>query len=210
MNSTAHLLKGNPPTWKRLHMPENAFNKWVSIRDNWREVYPLCTSVNTRTLTVIDRKNGIKTQFRKFASRWLDLLYFQEETTSTDRLIFRVKLHKKGITRRGKIKAAPQPHLIPMPNGKFHVMVSNLSERTRTRLHPLANYILVCWNIGDNNPGKPENYKSRMISTKARFILDAGMKNSGKRLWLMARYVNASNDEMSSPWCTPRTVMVPW
>ena len=136
--ATALAAGGPPPTYERLGLTVDEYNQWDTFAGDWKTVFPLYVDLNTRTKTITDQKNAIKSAFMAFASTLLDRMNTSVNLTLADRNTFRLKARSKGA-RKGAIDDIPFGMLQPVGPASVRVRVRMSTEPKRSRMNPLAN-----------------------------------------------------------------------
>ena len=62
--------------------------------------------------------------------------------------------------------------------------------------------------FSNRNDLNPDNFPKKELSSRAKFILPVGEQNAGKRLHLVARWVNTSKPKQEGPWTDALSVTI--
>jgi hypothetical protein len=95
--------------------------------------------------------------------------------------------------------------------GDIEVRCRATTDQTRASMHPDANvvdyrYIMVV--SGAVSPSDPEDCPKGDSQPKAKFVLRAGAKNSGKRFYGFFRWLNNRRPRQEGPWSDAQSVVI--
>ena len=78
-------------------------------------------------------------------------------------------------------------------------------------MHPAANLIEFRFTIlepGDIPPTDENDYPKKEVSSRAKFTLALGLKNTGKKFWGIFRWVNVRKPRTAGHWTEPISVVI--
>ena len=94
---------------------------------------------------------------------------------------------------------------------EIEVRCQTTKDATRYSMHPAANLIEYRFAIvepGDIPPVDAEDYPKKDVSSRAKFILKLGTKNTGKRFYGLFRWVNTHRPKQEGPWTEAISVVI--
>jgi hypothetical protein len=114
---------------------------------------------------------------------------------------------------------SPHPVITDIPYVKLkaiggaEIEVRCRTERDRTLASMLkaashVEYRYTMLEVGDIPPADAEDYPKKDVSSRAKFILKLGTKNTGKRFFGVFRWVNAHRPKQEGPWTEPISVVI--
>ena len=198
--TTAALLNGTPPTWRRLGLSEEEKNKWVGFMNRWDELYPKYTDLTKRTSVITAEKNSTRIEFIKSASPLLRRMA-AHNPTQADRAAFNLRAKKHPYTRRGKIEDIPSAHIETLGSGRLRFRVRRENQEGRRGKHPLADVLEIRYCLSAERKTHvalaectETNYK-----TKTYFTLQLPEETAGKWGYFYLRWSNLRKEENSGP-----------
>lgn len=207
-NTTKVLETGSPNGAIRLGLSSAEFDQWKDYRDEWLDIYPQYTNLAKRTTTITNQKNHLKKEFTLFAKKPLDKISGSENLTTGDRATFNLPERDRTLTRRGAIIDIPMGEVKGTGGGGLKIRTRRETEAGRCAKHKLADAIEFKYIIYDSmpedfftNPPTPDDCPNNILSKKAVWHMNVGMKYQGKRIIGFFRWVNISNPTNNSGWC---------
>lgn len=169
---------------------------------SWNSTYPQSKDANTRTRTITNNKDTLRTQIEALLrSIFADIP--QSFLTSADRTTLNLRARDTTPTHHHTpIVDIPVLSMKPLGQGDFTFHVSRSHDATRDSKYPGAEiemrYQILA--LGAPSPAHIDDMASTYISTKAIFVFHAGTGNTGKILWAAVRWIVISDPALNSPW----------
>lgn len=167
----------------------------------WNITYPRSKDANTRTQTITNDKDTLRTQIEALLrSVFSDIP--QSFLTTADRTTLNLRARDTTPTHHHTpITDIPVLSMKPLGQGDFTFHVSRTHDATRDSKYPGAE-IEVRYQVLalDARPTHIDDMTNSFISTKAIFVFHAGTQNTGKILWAAVRWIIISDPSLNSPW----------
>ncbi|MCF8258939.1 MAG: hypothetical protein K9J06_15395 [Flavobacteriales bacterium] len=218
-NTVKWLFEGTPPNGERLGLSEEQMMHWRSYAQHWKMLYHQSVDDSKSTPVIRKDRDIAWKKFVKFAQPVVNLIAASPALTVRDRSTFHIDPPPKRGRRRGRMRDVP---MVGMRNGDGASLriVCKLMDGGRPRMHPLADLIEMRYvlqtptGIKDGAlqwpalPKSPNECPLVVLSSHAKFLVEVGMKNSGKLLCAYFRYINASDRDKNGPWSTLQVIVV--
>ena len=204
-----------PPTGAaRLGLTTSEADDWHAYRQQWDILYGKYGNPATRTSTITEDKNNLKTNFAGFARPLLKRIEVSDNLTTDDRSTFNLPEPDTTPTARGPILEVPNGNFKGLGGSKLEVRAKTSTDASRASLHPLADaveikYILIDQRGTEPTPPvpsppdegfTPDTFPYSQISSKALFVLSLPSAHQGKRIVAALRWLNITNAANNSGW----------
>jgi len=188
----------------------------VNILTGHRSVFePLYTTAQNKT---IRNRSDVLAHRSERKSYEKQIRIFVKSYLMFNPLVTDEKRMEMGLTIRDT-EPSPHPAITDVPivglkglgGGDIEVRCRTTTDQTRTSMHPDANvvdyrYIMV--ESGGVPPSDPEDCPRADSQPKAKFVLRAGAKNSGKRFYGFFRWLNNRRPRQEGPWSNVQIVVI--
>jgi hypothetical protein len=204
-----NIVVANKTVWG---IPDPAVNALVDHRSAYEPLY--YKSQNKQSRTSVDvlahrqTRESYEKDIRVFAKAYL---MFNPLVSDVERTRMALTIPDREPSPRPKINDIPVVGLEPKGGGSIDVRCRTETDQTRDSMHPAADVIecrYVFVPVGEMPPKGPDQCTEVMTSTKAHFIIQAGMGNVGKRLYGFFRWANQTNPQNNGPWTNDQTVVI--
>ena len=140
--------------------------------------------------------------FRKDFNPLLNLAAASPKATTTDAEIFNFTIGRAKQKRQVvEIKTSIHTLITPIVGGNL-ILRNRTDTSSKTDRIPLelgANSVQVVYTI-DKVLEKLTDAAKMVISTKAKFVIETGVENTGKKLFGYSRWYNTKHPHLSGPW----------
>jgi len=120
---------------------------------------------------------------------------------------------------RRDMSPSPHPDITDVPfvklaatsGGDIEVRVRVTEDTKMASMHPAANLIelrFVILEPGDIPPSDENDYTKKEVSSRAKFTLALGLKNTGKKFFGIFRWVNVRKPRTAGHWTEPISVII--
>jgi hypothetical protein len=225
------LKKYIPANAVRLQINPARVNLFLSLMgdkttpDTYEYFFQLwCDKGGTRTTVIVKElltsEKKIKNLLREIFNDIPSSLWDTE-----DRVFFR---RKTGLPHKVTVHTTPiqdkcNSVIIPLGGGAVKITCKSDHENPRASLPPMANAVEIAYKLGiprfttEDTPTtkvgtrirsqiiNPEDHTTKVVVTKAKFMLQFGLENAGKDLHVFVRWVNTRRPLLAGPWTGPRT-----
>lgn len=191
----------------RLKVTATPISKLLALHTQWKDIYPKSQDGNTRTSTVIGKKNTL----RKEITALLRQVYrdIPDSTlTTTDRSTLSLKARKKKNAARPAIKERLHLSLRVEDASVIKITCRRPTDEDRPSRHKHSDAIELKWAIGVEGPTSSGDCPNTEIFTRSinRFRLSQSL--AGQRFWCFARWKNIRDDNKSGTWSRRKTAII--
>ena len=219
INNTDSFLAANDPSgqpnWKRLGLKNANNTEWNTKRVLWRDtLYPKYSNPDQKTSTVVKDVQQFIKDFSTFASPLLNIIAASPDGTAQDEEIFNLilmKNRKKPTHSTTPIEEQVYGTLTGIGGGSVKCAFRTEHDTKRPSLAEGADSVEIAYSIiaaGQAPPANPDEAEETFISSKASFVLETGAENSGKKLYLFARWFVVKNDALAGPYSQVMSVLI--
>ena len=210
VNNTADdvQLTAIPTVQTRFNWTDDEATAWGDARKKWKlDLYPKYT--NTITSSPVAKSN-VKTFIEDFHvtnNNLLDRAASSTGSTSDDEALYNfVKVRAKPTHQTEKIKTKVITTLEPLGGGDMQARCRTVAGTGRPFIpRDLgADSVQYAYSVG-KIPADENDGTSKVVSTKAMFVIPLGTGASEERLYSFWRWYNTKNPELSGPWCKMMT-----
>jgi hypothetical protein len=187
----------------------------TALTDRQTEFEPLYTTAQNKTTRnradVLAFRQSRKIYEKEIRALAKSYLMFNHLVTDEDRMDMGLTIRDTEPSPHPAITDVPIIGLKGLGGGDIEVRCRVETDQTRPSMHPDANvvdyrYIMV--ESGDVPPADPEDCPKADSQPKAKFVLRAGAKNSGKRFYGFFRWLNNRRPRQEGPWSNPISVVI--
>jgi len=193
-------------------IPDSAIAPLLALQAEYEPLYWKIQDKRTRTSADVTAHRDCK---KRYTAAWRA---FHKERVAGNSLIPKSELSIL-VGKERDPELSPGPVITDIPvvalraqgGAEIEVRCQTTRDATRYSMHPAAkliDYRFVMLQPGDIPPEDPEDYPKKDISSRAKFIVKAGAKNSGKRFYAVFRWVNPSRPKQEGPWSEAITVVI--
>ncbi|MFH1230581.1 MAG: hypothetical protein V1709_03700 [Planctomycetota bacterium] len=193
-------------------IPAPAVAALVARRAEYEPLYHKSQDKNTRTRADVathrDKRKIYEKELREFHNEWITN---NSGIPDEQKLILGGRVRDTEPSPGSPITDVPIVGLNGLGGGDIEVRCRVTTDQTRASMHPDANavdYRYVTVESGDVPPSDPEDCPKADSQPKAKFVLRAGAKNSGKRFYGFFRWLNNRRPRQEGPWSNPISVVV--
>jgi len=204
-----NLVVTNAPGWG---IPAPDVAALVARRASFEPLYTTAQNKTTRTRADVlahrQSRDLYEKEIRAFAKSYL---MFNPLVTDEDRIDMGLTVRDTEPSPSQPITDVPIIGLKGLGGGDIEVRCRVTTDRTMCSMHPDANvvdYRYVTVESGDVPPSDPEDCPKADSQPKAKFVLRAGAKNSGKRFYGFFRWLNNRRPRQEGPWSNAQTVVI--
>jgi len=193
-------------------LPAGRVTALSARRAEYEPLYLKVQDRNTRTRADVaahrDKRTIYEKELREFHDEWIAN---NSAIPAEQKLILGGRVRDIAPSPGAPITDVPYVKLSGLGGGDIEVRCKVTEDRTMPSMHPDANvvefrYILL--ETGDVPPSDPEDCPKGDSSTKAKFVIKAGAKNEGKRLWGFFRWLNNRRPRQEGSWTNAISVIV--
>jgi len=183
----------------------------VAERAIYEPLYQKVQIKNTRTKAdVAAHKLGAERYLeilRRFWNKWIE----DGDMPTEEKLFLGGELLDTEPSPGPVITDTPYLAVRTAGRGKVEVRAQTTEDATRASMPAFAKLVecrYVILEQGDIPPDHPDNFPKKELSSRAKFILPVGEQNAGKRLHLVARWVNTAKPKQEGPWTDALSVTI--
>jgi len=191
----------------RLKVSATPIGKLLTLHTQWKDIYPKSRNGNTRTVTIIGKKNTL----RKEITALLRQVYSDipdSTLTTSDRSTLTLKARKKKNAARPAIKERLHLSLRVEDGSVIKITCRRPTDEDRPSRHKHSDAIEIKWALGAEGPTSPGDCPNTEIFTRSinRFRLSQSL--AGQRFWCFARWKNIRDDNKSGTWSRRKTAII--
>jgi len=203
-----NIVVVNGPIWL---IPSTAVDELVAERAIYEPLYLKSQNKNTRTRADVAAHKLAAERYlkilRRFWNKWIE----DGDMPTEGKLLLGGDLLDTEPSPGSPITDVPIVGLKGLGGGDIEVRCRVTTDQTRASMHPDANvvdyrYIMVA--SGTVPPADPEDCPKGDSQPKAKFVLRAGAKNSGKRFYGFFRWLNNRRPRQEGPWSDAQSVVI--
>jgi hypothetical protein len=174
--------------------------KWFTGDADNPGAYELHTNPATKGKTSRLAVLRIMAGFRKLFNPFLNRMSGSANITPNDRLIFKIAppvttYHKNKTQIKDEIYAL----IKATGSGNINIMCRTEHEASRGSLPDDSDGVEVVWSLG-TPPETAHNAQFKLYFSKSKFTINAGLDNSGKKIYLYVRWINSKHPEIAGNW----------
>ena len=190
----------------------DALTVLTDLQTEFELLYDIIQDKKNRTSGEVAAYRDCKKRFlkawRAFHKEWV---VNNSKIPVEDKVILVGKERDTEPTPRPKIATVPIVGLRAIGGGSIEVRCRVTTDQTRFSMHPAADVIECKFTlvpIGEVPPDNWDDCPKTQVSKKARFIIPAGAKGIGQRLYGFFRWANLSNPQNNGDWSNAITVAI--
>jgi hypothetical protein len=192
------------PNYIRLGMLDTEMNAWTGFKNQWNSLYILYSDKEeSRTTAVKNKLRGVQNSFASFAQTLLVMMAGIRTVTDDDAAVLNIVIHRAHPSHRvTPITDVPLFGMFPIGGGevKFVVRSANDTKRASKILGADVEIRYAAIFIDEVPPKKVDDLFHSYISSKAIFLLNIGVYDSQKTLYVALRWVDVKNPSRNGPW----------
>jgi len=210
LNNTADYLSVTPPglaiNYVRLGVTDAQYNTWQNYRAAANALYPKYSDKKeSRTTAIKDKLRKVIKDFTLFSRDPLNMIAGVTTSTIDDLEVFHIRAKDLRDSEPSPIHSTNAPVIGLLNKGGAQIDFRTRSTTDQTRASMLRNYqIEVRWWVMEQSAAAPTDPDmagfNERLSTKAHFILTAGMENLGKKFYCYARWKHLHTADFDGPW----------
>lgn len=193
-------------------IPDGAIAPLLALQAEYEPLYWKIQDKRARTSGDVTAHNDCR---ERYTAAWRK---FHKERVAGNSLIPKSELSIL-VGKERDTEPSPGPVITDIPvvalraigGGEVNVGCKATKDQTRYSMHPAANLVEYRFAIvepGDIPPADAEDYPKKDVSSRAKFILKLGTKNTGKRFYGLFRWVNAHRPKQEGPWTEATSVVI--
>jgi hypothetical protein len=199
-------------TWQRLGLTTTENDDAGAYLDQWTKpdqtgAYDLHSNPETKNKSTRLKVVNIMEGFSAFFGPLLVRMSGSANITSDDQLVLNIAPTNPS-RRRPKEKIKDTVYLDAKALGEGDVrFTSRTTKDSKRASRPKGTTAVeVAYSMAVTPPLNAEDGTTFISSTHAAFTYSFGAANSGKKLYVFARWINAKYPELAGPWCNMITV----
>ena len=207
--SYLELVVANKLAWG---IPDTAIDPLLDLQTEYVPLYETVQDKKNRTGADVaahrDCRKRYQTALRAFHKEWV---VNNSKISVADKVILVGKERDTEPSPGPVITDIPVVALRAQGGAEIEVRVQTTRDATRYSMHPAANLIEYRFAIvepGDIPPVDAEDYPKKDVSSRAKFIVKLGTKNTGKRFYGLFRWVNTKRPKQEGPWSEATSVVI--
>ena len=193
-------------------IPDAAVDELVAERAVYEPLYHKAQNKNTRTRADVAAHKLAAERYlkklRRFWNKWIE----DGDMPTEEKLLLGGERLDTEQSPGPVITEGPHLRVRTLTGGDIEVKAYSTTDQTKASIPKFAkriDYAYAIYETEDIPPADPEDYPKRGDSSRAKFIIRAGAKNAGKRLYLISRWVNPSKPKQEGPWTKPISIVIP-
>jgi len=203
-NSDDHLLsnRGGTQVYVLLGLTITNANDWHNKRLFWRDtLYPKYSNADTRTTTVIKNVRDFIKDFRTLANPLLNICAASPNAIQQDATVLNFKIGRKTPTRPTEPISAPMfIKITSKGQGEMRARCRTDEDATRASIPATATSVELRYKVGSPEPQSVNECNSIKVSTRALFNFNVDADESGKKIYLFARWIDNTNEARAGAW----------
>ena len=193
-------------------IPPADVTAFTASRTAYEPVYHKSQDKGHRTQQDVSKHRQLRKVYQKeievFVNAWL-----RYNAAVTDDEMDGMKIPRRDF------EPSPHPEIDDIPivglraqgGGDLEFRVRVTEDKTMASMHPAANLIEFRFAIlepGDIPPTDENDYPKKEVSSRAKFVLALGLKNTGKKFFGIFRWVNVRKPRTAGHWTEPLSVII--
>lgn len=213
-NTNSYMEEGTPKNSERLGITVEIATSWKGIEKKWITTYDKYSDrYNLRTQAINDELRAIINDAQEFndENHFLARIAISENATVTDLETFGIR-NRSGSKQPRSTPQNPITSLVEAtlkPIGGGSVMVKCYSKGARASILDTADCVQYRFVVGTTPPSSADDaILDKELSTKASFVLPAGVQKGGLTLFIYFRWHNTKHPELAGPWSTLQSTII--
>lgn len=171
------------------------------VTGEWKDNFEL--SSDSSTATSVTRKK--RDDAGKLIEEKLRFIYDEipgSALTTEDRAKFNLKVRDSVPSDRSKIETVPYCKITNRGNGRLTVRARTNSDSSRASVHPESDGLRIYYGFFGNGEAPPVSLAQlpqQKVSSTAKFDIETGTENLGRRLYAFAQWVNNGDESKNGP-----------
>jgi len=200
LNSTSTMLStGTPTRGEQLGMTSANVTQWVDYQSQWGPLYSNYQDKAQRTTALRNQMNNLRDEFDDFATDQRKILSVSPDITEAEMITLGFS-PKDGVkTAKPVITVSPYTQVRPLGDTFLEVRNRVTQDGSRASLHPDANAIQVCYQIGGDAPAGPEACTASEVFSKALMKWNPANASEGDTIYMFFRWFNTRDNKKSGP-----------
>jgi hypothetical protein len=183
----------------RLLISAGNVTAMLALKVTWDDIFPKSQDPNQRTTTITDNKNDARADIEDLLrSIYADIP--ASVLTTDDRNTLNLHERDTTPTPRPAITTSPVAKLSSGPGARIDVTCRVDNDSSRASIHPDADGVEMAYIVGTTPPASPAACNRIIVSSKAKFTVQADMAEAGKKLFAYMRWKNNTSEDKSGPW----------
>ena len=203
------LVVTNKVAWG---IPDAAIAPLLVLQAEFVGLYNIIKDREKRTAAQVADFNDCKKRYAKtwrlFHKAWVA---FNPAISKQDMVDLVGKEYDSSLSPHPPIDDIPIVGARAQGGGDLEFRVRVTEDKTMASMHPAANLIEFRFTIlepGDIPPTDENDYPKKEVSSRAKFTLALGLKNTGKKFWGIFRWVNVRKPRTAGHWTEPISVVI--
>jgi len=203
------LVVANKVAWG---IPDPAIAPLLVLQTEFMGLYNIIKDREKRTAAQVADFNDCKKRYAKawrlFHKAWVA---FNPAISKQDMVDLVGKEYDSSLSPHPPIDDIPIVGARAQGGGDLEFRVRVTEDKTMASMHPAANLIEFRFTIlepGDIPPTDENDYPKKEVSSRAKFTLALGLKNTGKKFFGIFRWVNTHKPRTVGHWTEPISVII--
>ncbi len=203
------LVTANATPWG---IPPADVTEINTLRATYEPLYHTSQNKTTRNQGDVLAHRRTRTKYEKRIRKLArNYLMYNPLLTKKDKSDLGLTIHDTEPSPSAPINDVPIIGLKGLGGGDIEVRCRVRGDQTRASMHSDANlveYRFVTVQSDEAAPDAPEDCTKGSSQTKAKFVIKAGARNSGKRFYGFFRWLNNRRPRQEGPWTNVQTVVI--
>jgi hypothetical protein len=190
-------------------IPDGAVTALVNRRAEYEPLYLKAQNKTTRNRTDVlnhqEMRETYEKEIRAFVKKYCDTL---PNSAKSD---LGLTIPDTEPSPHPVITDVPYVKLKAIGGAEIEIRCRTEKDRTMPSLLKAASHIeyrYTMLEVGDIPPSDADDYPKKDVSSRAKFIVTLGTKNTGKRLFGVFRWVNMRKPKQEGPWTEAISVVI--
>lgn len=195
-----NLVNTNAVAWAIPTGVGTSFVALTTEQGTYTPLYNKITNKNNRTKSDVTAHRQARIHFEKTLRQFVgEFLAKNSKVTNAQREQLEITVKDTTVSSRSAITTAPFAQISGQSGSRILVECRQQNDGSRTSKHPDSDAVEIIYSIGTTPPASTKDCNNTFVSSKARFFLELGNENVGKKCYAYVRWINTSDNSKSGP-----------